>query len=676
MKSKIIRNNEIFLLEIDGRAIPMYGYMSYQPEKACYEAFKQAGVNLFFTAVYAGDRGINQNSGIRPFRPGFWKGYGQYDFSTAEADFRRIIGNSRPGEVYLIPRLMVEPPSWWETENPDELCRDAQGTPVHHSYCSDKWKRDTEIMLEAFRDWLRDSGFDAYVPGWHIACGNTEEFLRPNHHPMQYTDYSPCALRAFRAWLTGRYADIDVLNQTWHTAYPSFDDAQFADPGQRMFGSAAGGALHDPAFEQQAIDTYAFLNEVNAQAVVDLCTAAKRVTGGKQVIGAFFGYSTVGTEEGHHAVHIVFESDAVDFLASPFMYTDNRASGVDWGFPGSVASSMLHGKPWFMEADVRTCLSEPISRCMPHADPVVNRAYDGPVWLGPDTVDGSLGQMTKALARVLTHNTAVWWFDMWGGWYDHPRFMEFHKKAAEIYNDYSVTGGSKNAAPTAVFLDDAFFNRISPITGYAWMYSDLCKTLGFTGTPYQLFLMDDLTRVDPADYRVAIFGPTADTSWTKEALAALDKWKSGGRMLVFLDAVNTNPETASGIALGEAGFVRNPGDALAATDAAGNITSLLRRHPVENYSVYCTAERIPSADSLRRLILAAAGQVYVFGGDVAYASERYVAVHAASDGVKRICVPYKAALVNVFTGEALPGNESFADVVMAKGETLLLEVRR
>ena len=59
-----------------------------------------------------------------------------------------------------------------------------------------------------------------------------------------------------------------------------------------------------------------------------------------------------------------------------------------------------------------------------------------------------------------------------------------------------------------------------------------------------------------------------------------------------------------------------------------------------------------------------------------YASERYVAVHAAEDGVKRICVPYKAELVNAFTGETLPGNESFADIVMKKGETLLLEVRR
>lgn len=672
MESKIIRNNEIFLLEIDGKTVPMYGYMFYQPEKASYEAFKAAGTHLFFTGVYAGDRGINQNSGIRPFRPGFWKGYDQYDFSAVEQDFRRILGNSRPGEDYLIPRLMVEPPAWWEAENPGELCRDAQGTPVHHSYCSEKWKDDTERMFEAFRDWLEESGFAPYVPGWHIACGNTEEFLRPNHHPMQYTDYSPCALRSFRLWLAKRYDSVDDLNRVWHTAYGTFDDAQFATPAQRMFGSAANGALHDPEWEQQAIDTYTFINETNAQALIDLCTAAKRVTGGKQVIGAFFGYSTVGTEEGHHAAQMVLESDAVDFLASPFMYTDNRALGVDWGFPGSVASAMLHDKPWFLEADVRTCLSEPISRCMPDADPVVNRAYDGPVWFGPDTVEGSLGQMKKAFARVLTHNTAVWWFDMWGGWYDHPEFMKFHRAAADLYKAHSEAGGSKNAAPVALFVDDTFFNRFSPIEGYSWMYYDLCKKLGFTGTPYQMVLLDDLAKIDPADYRLAIFGPVAE--WKPSTLAALEPWKKDGRVLAFFDAANTDPSAASGVASGEAGFERLPGDALVTTDAAGKNVTVLRRHA--EYSVYCTAERTPAPDLIRRLILAAGGQVYNFDGDCVYASEKYLAVHAASDGIKRLCVPCKAALTDVFTGETLPGNESFVDVAMKKGETRILEIRR
>ena len=329
---------------------------------------------------------------------------------------------------------------------------------------------------------------------------------------------------------------------------------------------------------------------------------------------------------------------------------------------------MLHGKPWFLEADVRTCLSEPIGKCMPHADPVVNRAYDGPVWLGPDTVEGSLGQMTKALARVLTHNTAVWWFDMWGGWYDHDDFRAFHKKARELYDEHSHAGGSANAAPVALFLDDAFFHRFSPIEGYAWMYYDLCKKLGHTGTPYRLYLFDDFEAIDPATYRTAIFGPIAE--WTLSKLDALRKWKTDGRMLVFLDAANTDTAPASGIRTGECGLERLPGDAQIVTDAAGRTVSVLRRHA--DYSVYCTAERIPETDLLRRLILASGGQIYTFGGDAVYASGKYLAVHAASDGIKRICVPYKAELTDAFTGKIRPGNESFVDVAMKKGETLLL----
>ena len=145
-------------------------------------------------------------------------------------------------------------------------------------------------------------------------------------------------------------------------------------------------------------------------------------------------------------------------------------------------------------------------------------------------------------------------------------------------------------------------------------------------------------------------------------------------MLVFLDALNTDTSPASGIRTGESGLERLPGDAQTAADAAGRTVSILRRTP--DYSVFCTAERTPSADLLRRLILAAGGQIYTFGGDAVYASGKYVAVHAASDGVKRICVPYKAELRDVFTEKTLPGNESFADVEMKKGETLLLEILR
>ena len=690
MRSRIVRKDHIHLLEINAELHPLYGYMSYQPEKACYEAFREAGVKLFFAPVYAGDRGINQQSGIRPFLPGFWLGYGLYDFSAVDQVFRRILGSCRPGEAYLIPRLMVEPPSWWERENPTGLCRDAQGTPVHQSYCSEKWLHDTEVMMAAFRDWLEESGWSQYVAGWHIACGNTEEFLRPQLHPMQYTDYSECARNAFIGWLQSAYHTTDALNAAWHTQYASWNDAQFATPAQRMFTQR--GDLRDPALERQAIDTYRFINEANARAVIRLCEAAKRVTGHQIVIGAFFGYSLMNPDIGHTAVDLVYESSAVDFLASPFTYTQNRRPGIDLSFPGCIASSMLHEKPWFMEADIRTCLSRPISQCMPHADPYVSRAYDGPVWTGPDTVEGSLGQMKKAFSKVLTHNTAIWWFDMWGGWFDSGEFMAFHKKAAEIYREHALSGGSRCAAPVALFVNELFADETRPESSLnAWAIHELYTQMGFAGTPFRQFTLKDFEKINPADYRMAIF--ITPTVWTDRQLAALKNWKKDGRVLAFLGPVNT--EKASGVEqIAENALeplTSKPGqpapmcvpvmryvpagqDIVLQTAENGGAAALIRC--TADCTVFVTTGLAPSADILRRLVCAAGGQVYCFDGDVIHASDKYIAIHASSDGIKRITLPFKARLTDAFTGETLPGSETFIDVSMKTGETLLMNIQK
>lgn len=260
----------------------------------------------------------------------------------------------------------------------------------------------------------------------------------------------------------------------------------------------------------QTIDYYAFQNQMNARMLIDLCKMAKRATKNQQVIGGFYGYTTCGLEQGHNAMEMVLRSDAVDFLASPLQYMDRRAQGVDWPFPGMAASAQLHGKPWFIEADVRTMLSRPLSQCMPHADPVVARYYDAPVWLGPDTAEGSLGQMKKVLGKALCHNNAIWWFDMWGGWYDHPELMAFHQKAAEIYREHALSGGAQTDAPIALFMDEELYQEAIPAiarpapAGSQTGGSQLTKKLGYIGTGYDMYLLSDLVNVNPEDYRIAL----------------------------------------------------------------------------------------------------------------------------------------------------------------------------
>ena len=100
--------------------------------------------------------------------------------------------------------------------------------------------------------------------------------------------------------------------------------------------------------------------------------------------------------------------------------------------------------------------------------------------------------------------------------------------------------------------------------------------------------------------------------------------------------------------------------------------ALLRRYA--EYSLYAEKGTCPTSERLRQLICAASGQVYNYTGEVIDASHRYISIHAANDGIKRINMAKKAKLRDGFTGKILPGNECFIDVAMKFGETLLLEV--
>lgn len=700
VESRIVRVGDTFLLEADGQRLPLYAYMSYQPAKACYGAFRQAGVRLFCVSVYAGDRGINPVSGIRPFRPGFWKAPGVFDFSYVEEDFRLAVGAAAPGEVFLLPRLMLEPPGWWEDQHPQALCRDFSGLALHTSFSSPEWLSAQEEAMRAFKDWLERSGWDRYVAGWHLAGGSTEEFLRPMLHGLQFSDYSQPARQRFAAWLQDHYGSVAAWNAAWGSQYTSFATAAPPTPAQRAY--ARLGEVRDPAYEQPVIDYYHFFSQDLARAILELCKSAKAITGGRQVMGAFYGYTVnaPSPEIGHHALRMILESDAVDFLASPFCYMDNRAQGVDWPTQGPIEAARAHGKPWFLEADVRTHLTKALRACMPEANPIANGSYDSPVWHGPDTLEGSLGQMGKAFARILTQETACWWFDMWGGWYDAPELMAFQARARELYQEAAMSAEAFSASQVAVFLDEEAYASLQP-GGQASPQAALgfLRQLGWMGAPYDLYLLSDLPAVSPKRYRMGIF-LSALRIGPKET-AALAAWKTEGRTLLFtgLPAYHAKenwPDTAFALTgirpagmgvptpTGFPGFpapvlplpelVPGPKDVPLAFLENGLPGLILHRE--DGYQTAWSLPLVIPQDQLRSLALLCGVHLYAHSGDTVYANARFIAIHAASDGIKRVWLPEKGTLEDAFTGEALAGTEHFVDFPMAFGQTRLFRFHK
>ena len=699
LNSRIVRRGSGFAIDVNGDIVPTYAYVSYQPQNAKYEDFKRAGVRLFSTGVYTGDRGINQGSGLRPFRPGFYKGPDEFDFQYVDEDFRRIVGDSQPGEAYILPRLMLEMPSWWENEHMDECCLSAQGAPVHMSFSSEAWLRECEKVMRRFQEWLSRSGWDKYVIGWHIAAGNTEEFIRPCVTPMQFADYSEVSRRAFAAWLKEKYGSVEALNRAWRARLLSFDDVRVPTPARREF--ALGGDLRDDAVERAVVDFYRFYNREVSLFAQKLVASAKQITDHRQIMGIFYGNMTLcATEIAHNDMSLLLRDKNVDFLASPFAYTRNRAQGIHWGFQSALDAARLNGKPFFVESDIRTDLSRPISECMPYANPVVNNAYDAPVWLGPDSIEGSLGQMTRALADVMSHAAATWWFDMWGGWYDRPEYMAFHKRASELYQRFVNSDDTRPVSSVCVFVDEDAFNYLSPSrshTANSILPAQLTQ-IGAAGSGYHTYMLDDIENVDPDEYRMAML--IFPAKLTPAQSRALEKWKAKGRSVLFtllpgwygagvtattgFDAqigAGTMPVRClwNGRSFPEAPcelpdvrILPRATDIVLANLEDGRPGLVMRRE--EDHQVLWSVAPCLPAELLRYVIALSGGHIYCYDGSIVAATNRFISVHAASDGVKRICLPGKGRLKDVFTGEIPLGNETYTEIRMSFGETRLFEV--
>jgi TPR repeat protein len=175
-------------LEVEGgKQTPLYGYMTYQPQKARYEDFKEAGVELFFCAVYVGDRGINPNSGTRPFRPGFWKGYGEYDFSWADEDFRRdnFIKAAELGSTYAYIYEWLG----WHFANEAE---DPAQAEMYFAKAAELGS-DKRMVYEYLGDAAAAAGAEASVV--------RDYYLKAEELG---SDYAPAY-----AWLAGYYADAE-----------------------------------------------------------------------------------------------------------------------------------------------------------------------------------------------------------------------------------------------------------------------------------------------------------------------------------------------------------------------------------------------------------------------------------------------------------------------------------
>lgn len=626
-KAEVKIYNGVPSLFIDGEPYPPYAYMSYLGEKKFYGEIETAGIHIYNIPAYLGDRGINSSSGIGPFRPPIWIGDNKYDFTSLIKDFEEIINSDAQAKVII--RLYLDPPTWWEKQNPESSGHLPDGNTFRQCFASDTWRKETGKVFQDVIEWLIDSPYYNYLIGIQPAAGDTEEWF---YHPNQFYCHNPVNVEAFRKWLMNYYNnDTLAMQNSWNNPTVTFNSAELAntsDPEIRM-------EWRNSTQEQNYIDTYRYRSELLIDNICYFCKIIKEITNGKLITGAFSGYHYWVTDprRGHGALAKLLECEHIDYLSSPNVY--HRVLGEDWPPMVAVKSIQLHGKLWLAENDTRTSITTLLKdRSTGIAPP--GGWYETSVWHGPQDMETSVSILWKNAGRMLTAGYGGWWFDMWGGWFSDPELLNVIEKTQQYHIMYPQQIGEKMQSQVLVIVDeelsfwDASLGRLSEN-----ILSNRFP-LAKTGAPHDLYLRTDLDAIPTDQYKVIWLMGILDLK--DEEIIYIYNWRNQGITVLW-----TN----------------------------GNGTKIYEKTDRE----FFFSEKFKWSDAqLRELWKRAGVHLYIDTDDVLYIGRNWLSIHTVIGGDRTIRFPFHAQVIDPLKEKVIEDYTNSLKINIAPKSTTLFRI--
>ena len=490
LKSHIEFINEKPVVNINGALHYPLAYTTYFEECAEFSDFINSGYRMFFVNVSFSDLPINNNTGFSPFLTGVFEGeepdYGEFDLRVRE------ILTLCP-DALIFPRINITMPRKWIADNREECVETPSG--MRESLYSEKFLRDGGELLLTLVSHIRNADYSGRIAGYQLCGGTTQEWF---HHDLKGS-FSEKSIQKFRLWMNERYNISEI---------PEFT--------KEDLGKAAFREITEYFGE--------FSCEMAAKSAEHFSRTVKEYIGGEQIVGVFYGYNVFLNDVfwGHHGLRHIIDSPYIDFFSSPCGYDDGRRLGIDWSDMLPTASLKAHNKLYFVECDIRTCLTKGMQTSRPGRYPddiylQTDNNGNKTVWAGPETKDLSLSAIRKAFCHQLTKGSGIWWFDMWGGWYHDDDIMTELGKMREIAETSLHKNAEANPKTEAViFVDErAYFGEICHSVNI------IRDNLSNLGIPFDFCMTEDAERVI-GSYKAAVFTAPVLSESSKNAKKLCD----------------------------------------------------------------------------------------------------------------------------------------------------------
>lgn len=302
-------------------------------------------------------------------------------------------------------------------DHPEALVQNEKGESAVRNYselrqlspsmASPEWLAEGDRILTRLIEHLAKMPYGQRVAGILPSSGITWEWMYWGcQREGEFVDYSPAFRKAFVAFAHGKYGTIEKANQAWGRDFASFEEIAEKNllprPVDRM-DSGNPLMLRLPQKDQFVMDFNRCMAVVTSDAIIRFCQTIKRVSGGKLLTGAYYGYynqiaqSRWAQHSGHWALSRVLASDAVDMLHAPTSYND-RGPGGPAGFMVPDASLRQAGKVFVTESDIRTIYASQsgFGKCL--------------------TLGETLAVFVREAAACLSHGVAFRYYDFSNGW--------------------------------------------------------------------------------------------------------------------------------------------------------------------------------------------------------------------------------------------------------------------
>lgn len=482
MNVRIMNQNGVSTLLADGKPIDSLAFKSFRPTKNNVSDFYNAGVRIFH--VYCS----GLLSALKMPYSSYgetWFGDGVYDFKPLDDQIEMFLANAP--DAYLFINLHLDVRAWWQAENPG---RPNSFTHLSQIAADEKWRADTAAYLQAAVRHVEEK-YDDHVLGYFLLGGTTTEWFSD----YDYEASHPIKLAAFRAYM---------------------NDDRITIPEKERLEKPETQFFLDPNEDAVVIAYRQFHADLIADLVLYYCHAAQEVLAHKKPVGVFFGYILELTgpriwNAGHLAIDKVYRSKDVDLIATPSSY---QFRSYDDASALMLLSDTLEMNNilYFDSFDHMTFLAPDLPnnprRLSTDADTqealnLLTRMRNGNEQL--DSREKTIHAMRREFMQRLARRTGMWWFDMLEGWFFDDGLMDEVRQNTERSRALLQKERHSNSE-IAVFVSCEslyYVNKCARVNTEV-----ICNQrdgLARMGAPYDLYSLNDVTRVDMSRYKLVIF---------------------------------------------------------------------------------------------------------------------------------------------------------------------------